>query len=87
MRRDDVGVSPKTLNKPCSKEDQSVRHTNSDEQMSAWVVDYSEARARAIAWLGDRYLLARPVRRRQAPEPNQTGVNTAIPDSSWHAPR
>jgi hypothetical protein len=25
------------------------------------VVDYSAARARAIEWLGDRYLLARPV--------------------------
>jgi hypothetical protein len=27
----------------------------------ARVVDYSSARARAIRWLGDRYLLARPI--------------------------
>jgi hypothetical protein len=26
-----------------------------------WVVDYSSARAHAIRWLGDRYLLARPI--------------------------
>lgn len=26
-----------------------------------WVVDYSAARAQAIKWLGDRYLLARPI--------------------------
>lgn len=31
------------------------------EQASTWVVDYSEARAHAIRWLGDRYLLARPI--------------------------
>ena len=27
----------------------------------SWVVDYSAARAHAIRWLGDRYLLARPI--------------------------
>jgi len=27
----------------------------------AWLVDYSAARARAIKWLGDRYLLAKPI--------------------------
>ena len=26
-----------------------------------WVVDYSAARAHAIRWLGDRYLLAKPI--------------------------
>ncbi len=31
------------------------------ELTSSWVVDYSAARARAIRWLGDRYLLARPI--------------------------
>lgn len=36
------------------------------EKAREWVVDYSQARARAIAWLGDRYLLARPVPRRSA---------------------
>jgi len=31
----------------------------------AWIVDYSVARARAIRWLGDRYLLARPINGKQ----------------------
>jgi len=30
-------------------------------EVETWVVDYSAARARAIEWLGDRYLLARPI--------------------------
>jgi len=34
------------------------------------VVDYSAARAKAIAWLGDRYLLARPINRKTSPPPN-----------------
>jgi hypothetical protein len=29
--------------------------------MQTWVVDYSAARARAMKWLGDRYLLAKPI--------------------------
>lgn len=41
-----------------------MRATTGEQRMSGWVVDYSAARARAIAWLGDRYLLARPVKRR-----------------------
>jgi len=32
-----------------------------NERAQMWVVDYSAARARAIRWLGDRYLLAKPV--------------------------
>jgi hypothetical protein len=28
------------------------------------VIDYSAARAEAIKWLGDRYLLAKPINRR-----------------------
>ena len=32
-----------------------------NERAQTWVVDYSAARARAIRWLGDRYLLAKPV--------------------------
>ena len=31
------------------------------EPGQTWVVDYSAARARAIKWLGDRYLLAKPI--------------------------
>jgi hypothetical protein len=33
------------------------------EKARSWVVDYSAARAKAIEWLGDRYLLATPVNR------------------------
>jgi len=31
------------------------------ERRRGWLVDYSVARGRAIEWLGDRYLLARPI--------------------------
>jgi hypothetical protein len=34
------------------------------KKADAWVVDYDAARARAIRWLGDRYLLAKPINRR-----------------------
>jgi hypothetical protein len=34
------------------------------ERTQAWVVDYSAARMRAIRWLGDRYLLAKPINAR-----------------------
>ena len=34
------------------------------ERTRAWVVDYSAARMRAIRWLGDRYLLAKPINAR-----------------------
>lgn len=39
---------------------------------ASWVVDYSAARSEAIRWLGDRYLLARPInaiRRGSRPPP------------------
>jgi hypothetical protein len=39
-----------------------VKHvTNSSERAPPWIVDYSAARARAIKWLGERYLLAKPI--------------------------
>jgi len=38
-----------------------VKRTSSSERAQSWVVDYSAARARAIKWLGDRYLLAKPI--------------------------
>ena len=44
-----------------------MRHIDAAERARSWVVDYSVARARAVAWLGDRYLLARPVNRRLTP--------------------
>jgi hypothetical protein len=37
-----------------------------NERAQTWVVDYSAARARAIRWLGDRYLLAKPVNAQRA---------------------
>lgn len=40
-----------------------MRHTDSADRAQSWVVDYSAARAKAIAWLGDRYLLAKPINR------------------------
>jgi len=33
------------------------------------VVDYSAARAKAIRWLGDRYLLAKPINATRSPWP------------------
>lgn len=59
-----------------------MRQTSSDERMSAWVVDYSAARARAIAWLGDRYLLAKPVKRRHSAIPDETTLIVANRGSS-----
>ena len=38
-----------------------MKRISSRERAQSWVVDYSAARARAIEWLGDRYLLAKPV--------------------------
>ncbi|MGA7540646.1 MAG: hypothetical protein WBW93_17955 [Steroidobacteraceae bacterium] len=43
-----------------------MRHTDSAERAQSWVVDYSAARAKAIEWLGDRYLLAKPINRTSA---------------------
>jgi hypothetical protein len=47
-------------------EDFAMQWTNDGEKWRAWLVDYSAARASAIARLGDRYLLARPINRRPA---------------------
>lgn len=43
-----------------------MQRISSAEKAHEWVIDYSAARARAIEWLGDRYLLAKPVPRRSA---------------------
>lgn len=43
-----------------------MRNESYAEKAREWVVDYSQARAKAIEWLGDRYLLARPIPRRRA---------------------
>jgi hypothetical protein len=40
-----------------------------------WLVDYSAARAHAIRWLGDRYLLARPINAgRYGSRPSAPGI-------------
>jgi len=41
-----------------------MRQRDSAERARTWVVDYSAARAKAIEWLGERYLLAKPINRR-----------------------
>jgi hypothetical protein len=38
-----------------------VKRTITEERARSWVVDYSAARTRAIEWLGERYLLAKPI--------------------------
>lgn len=60
-----------------------MRHIDTTERARDWVVDYSDARARAIAWLGDRYLLAKPVNRRYATSHTAVGhrPGPAIPRS------
>lgn len=49
------------------------------QQASSWVVDYSAARAHAIRWLGDRYLLARPINARHQERPPTPGTGLAAP--------
>jgi hypothetical protein len=46
------------------REGKVVKRVFSSERAQSWVVDYSAARARAVEWLGDRYLLAKPVNAR-----------------------
>jgi len=56
-----------------------MRQKYSVERARSWVVDYSAARAKAIEWLGERYLLAKPINRRLAardPREEQSPVPT-----------
>ena len=47
---------------------------------ATWIVDYSAARAHAIRWLGDRYLLARPINRSHyRPRPPGPDLSLAAP--------
>jgi hypothetical protein len=60
-----------------------MRHKSG--QAAAWVVDYSEARAHAIRWLGDRYLLARPINGSRAwarPTPGILSPEAAKPEDA-----
>jgi hypothetical protein len=43
-----------------------MRSSGNHERVRNWIVDYSGARAKAIAWLGDRYLVAKPINRSAA---------------------
>ena len=58
-----------------------MRRMTYAEKTREWVVDYSAARAKAIEWLGDRYLLARPVQRRRAGQSGGEAVRPARNDS------
>ena len=43
------------------REDDVMKQATVNERAHAPIVDYSAARDRAIKWLGDRYLLAKPI--------------------------
>ena len=53
-----------------------MRRTESAGRTRIPVVDYSAARAKAIEWLGDRYLLAKPI--------NRSSIANTHP--AWHRP-
>jgi hypothetical protein len=44
------------------------------------VVDYSAARMQAIRWLGDRYLLAKPINARETSSPASAAQNQQAAD-------
>lgn len=50
-----------------------------NERSMAPVVDYSEARERAIKWLGDRYLLAKPINAAARRRPATVKVDSRTP--------
>lgn len=54
-----------------------MKRTTHTERRREWIVDYSAARSQAIRWLGDRYLLAKPINA-------QTGARR--PESSLDSP-
>ncbi len=47
-----------------------MQQTGKVGRVQPQIVDYSAARAKAIEWLGDRYLLARPINRKPSPPPS-----------------
>lgn len=53
-----------------------MRQIDSVERVRSWIVDYSAARARAIEWLGDRYLLAKPINRSSTTRHANSGQRT-----------
>jgi hypothetical protein len=52
--------------------------TASGLNSGGWVVNYDVARAQAIRWLGDRYLLAKPINR-----PFQGRADSAASRATW----
>ena len=52
-----------------------MKHRTQQNDAPAWIVDYSAARARAIKWLGDRYLLAKPINGNQSPQRSASGAH------------
>ncbi len=63
-----------------------MKHTTVAERAQAWVVDYSAARMRAISWLGDRYLLARPINARENARRNTAAADLSPASSAPGAP-
>jgi hypothetical protein len=59
-----------------------MRQTDNTERARSWVVDYSAARTKAIEWLGDRYLLAKPVNRSSAASRTKGGQRPASASDS-----
>jgi hypothetical protein len=55
---------------------------NQTEPAPAWVVHYSAARAQAIRWLGDRYLLAKPINANRYSSPKLAPVVTSATRST-----
>ena len=52
-----------------------MRYVNSSDKTDA--MDYRSALASAVAWLGDRYLLARPVKRLAQDDRCKAGLTVA----------
>lgn len=60
-----------------------MRHSDNAERAHSRIVDYSTAVARAIEWLGDRYLLAKPINRTfTASRPKHCGRPVGTTDRS-----
>jgi hypothetical protein len=58
-------------------EEAVVKRKTYPQSAQSWIVDYSEARERAIKWLGDRYLLAKPINASEAAR--RSTLSTSLP--------
>lgn len=60
-----------------------MRQSDNADRVGSRVVDYSAAVAKAIKWLGDRYLLAKPINRTfAASRPKHYGRPARMTDRS-----